>query len=118
MLFVPAKPTSDSAALCRSMADTPSRFVVWFRLIYVFNAWILSVTAGLVACLAWAASAGGVEAVPAWLWLATIVDGALFACYFLLSSPVAERLDGRVSAGPLSRLVRTLERWDEAGRGE
>lgn len=98
------------------MTDDVSPLVARFRLIYVFNAWVLSVVAGVLACLGWAAAAG-TSGVPTWLWLATVVDGAAFACYFLLSAPVAEHLgEGRSLPGPVARAVRTLERWDEAGR--
>lgn len=98
------------------MTEDVSPLVARFRLIHVFNAWVLTVFGGAVLCLGWAAAAG-TEGVPTWLWVATVADGALFACYFLLSAPVAEHLgDGRSLPGPIDRAVRTLERWDEAGR--
>jgi len=98
------------------MTEDVSPLVARFRLIYVFNAWVLTIVAGTVLCLGWTAVAGA-EAVPAWLWIATILDGTAFACYFLLSAPVAEHLgDGRSLPGPIERPIRTLERWDEAGR--
>jgi hypothetical protein len=98
------------------MSDNVSPLVARFRLLYVFNAWVLSVAVGAVATLAWAGGAG-IEAVPAWVSLAVIGDGALFACYFLLAAPVADHLgEGRSLPGPLARVVDTLERWDEAGR--
>lgn len=98
------------------MSDDVSPLVARFRLLYVFNAWVLSVALGALAALAWAGGAG-TEGVPTWLYLAVVGDGALFACYFLLAAPVADHLgEGRSLPGPLARLVKTLERWDEAGR--
>lgn len=98
------------------MSDDVSPLVARFRLLYVFNAWVLSIAVGAVAILAWAGGAG-TEGVPTWAYLAVIGDGALFACYFLLAAPVADHLgEGRSLPGPVARAVDTLERWDEAGR--
>jgi hypothetical protein len=98
------------------MTDDVSPLVARFRLIHAFNAWILTVALGTFACLWWAAAAG-TDAVPTWLWLVTIGDGVVFACYFLLSAPVVDHLgDGHSLPGPVARVVRTLERWDEAER--
>lgn len=89
----------------------------WFRIVYLFNVWALSIVLGFVACLLVASSAGTVEAVPSVAWVVVIANGVLFALYFLLSGPVAAWLErtGRMPT-VLDRIGKRLAAWDEAGR--
>lgn len=94
----------------------PPAYVAAFRLVHLFNVWALTVALGLLVAFALGAG-GGLRTVPDLVWGVVIVDGTLFALYFLLSAPVATFLESR-DAMPrtLARLGATLERWDEAGR--
>jgi len=97
--------------------EAKAELVAWFRIVYVFNAWALTIVLGVVGCLFYASTTGSLAAVPRIAWILVIANGACFALYFLLSGYVAEWLErtGRTPTA-LERLGERLAAWDETGR--
>lgn len=89
----------------------------WFRIVYLFNLWALTVVLGFAFTLLYAGTAGTISTVPFHVWLVVVGNGVAFALYFLLSGPVARWLD-RTDRMPtaLQRVGKRLAAWDEAGR--